>query len=223
MKKIAIVIWGITERAGTERAVCNLAKLLTLSPKYSVSIISAHSFPNEKPAYNINSNIKLYHLSLPFPLTKISRLWMYIKFIIILNKICAQENIDIVLGTSHGMNISLVFLNKKIKKIACEHFTFMKAPFFCRVLRRATYPFFNSIVLLTNRDAKRYSFHKNAKVIPNSLSFFPKEKSKLMYKRVLAVGRLTHEKGFDLLLDAIAIIKTECKGWEFKIIGSGED
>jgi glycosyltransferase involved in cell wall biosynthesis len=42
--------------------------------------------------------------------------------------------------------------------------------------------------------------------------------------RVLAAGRLTEQKGFDLLLDAWATIPDDMRtGWELRIVGEGED
>jgi len=77
--------------------------------------------------------------------------------------------------------------------------------------------------LLTNNDAKHYKFHKNAVVIPNSLSFIPKKQSLLENKIILAVGRLCYQKGFERLIEAIALIRKKCNGWQVKIIGNGED
>ena len=42
MKKIAILISDITRAAGTERAVCNLANILT-NLNYNISIVSTNS------------------------------------------------------------------------------------------------------------------------------------------------------------------------------------
>lgn len=43
-------------------------------------------------------------------------------------------------------------------------------------------------------------------------------------KRVLAAGRLTKQKGFDILLDAWASISVAVRtGWELRIVGDGED
>jgi len=219
MKKVAIVIFDITLRSGTERAVCNLSNLL--AEKYAVSIISVHSGSGEA-AYDINNNVQLYHLGVPQAKNKIKRLLSYYKFVKKFGRICNEQNINIALGTTHAIN-SLLFFFRKIKTVACEHLSYRAAPRSSRILRRIIYPFLNAVVVLTSSDAKHYSFHKNVKIIPNSLSFLSEKQSDLTNKEMLAVGRLNYQKGFDLLIDAISLIKNECNGWKVKIIGSGED
>ena len=224
MKNIAIIIFDITKRAGTQRAICNLANLLTESKKYSISIISIHSVTGEA-AYNIDNGIFLYHLNLSKYKNKISRLKLYRILIKKIKQICYEEKIDIIIGTTHAINSILFFLGKKVKTIACEHLNYMSTPPSSRIIRRVTYPSLDAVVVLTLSDAQHYSFHKNVKVIPNSLSFLPEKQSELKNKVILAVGRLTYQKGFDLLIEAVSLIRNECtkEGWNIKIIGSGED
>jgi glycosyltransferase involved in cell wall biosynthesis len=42
-------------------------------------------------------------------------------------------------------------------------------------------------------------------------------------KRVLAVGRLVHQKGFDILVDVFAQLASELPRWELAIVGRGSD
>ena len=222
MKKIAILIFDITKKAGTERAVCNLAGILSESKKYSVSIISVYSISGEA-AYDIKEGVNIYHLGLSCATNMVAKLSMYKSLIAALKKISDQKKIDIVIGTKFGLNVMLFFLRKKIKTIVCEHFNYMSLKIHLRAIRKLLYPFLNSVVVLTRSDAKHYQFHKNVKIIQNSLSFFPEKQSELTNKRILAIGRLTPQKGFDLLIKAIFIIRNQCDDWEVKIIGSGED
>jgi glycosyltransferase involved in cell wall biosynthesis len=110
-----------------------------------------------------------------------------------------------------------------LKIVACEHLAYYFAPFSSRILRRIFYPLLDAVIVLTSADAKQYWHHRNVRIIPNSLSFIPNKYADLSNKKILAVGRLTYQKGFDLLINAISLIKTECMGWEVKIIGDGED
>jgi len=222
MRKIAIIAFNISLRSGTERAVCNLANLLVESERYSVSIISVHSILDEV-AYSLNNNICVYHFGLPQYNNKIFRLQLYRSLIKKLNQLYREINFDIILGTTHAINCTLFFVKGKAKIVACEHFVYLATPIFARIIRKIIYPFLNTVVVLTSTGAKYYSFHKSVIVIPNSLSFQSERQSELTNKIILAVGRLTHIKGFDLLIKAISLIKFECEGWELRIVGSGAD
>ena len=222
MKKVAIIVFDITKRAGTERAVCNLANLLADSRKYEVTIISIHSTYG-KAAYDIKDDILLIHLGLSQFKNKVARLRLYSLTIKKINQICKEKKIDVVIGTTHGINIILALLKKSMKTVVCEHTCYMTATLIARILRRLVYPFLDAVVVLTNSDAKFYSFHKDVKVIPNSQTFQSEKQSDLTNKKILAVGRLSHLKGFDLLIDAIYLFRNEYNGWKIKIIGSGEN
>ena len=222
MKKIAILVFDITQLAGTERAVCNLANSLVESQKYSVSIISMNSI-HGTPRYIINSSVQLYNLGIPESKNIITRLKLYKLLIKKVDEFCQKEGIKIVIGTGHGLNILLFFLRKRVKIIACEHMSYMDAPLISKILRRVVYPCLDAVVTLTSADGKNYSFHRNLKIIPNSLPFLPEKHSDLTNKVILAIGNLTPTKGFDLLINAISLIKNECNGWVIKIIGAGED
>ena len=54
------------------------------------------------------------------------------------------------------------------------------------------------------------------------MSFQTNMISPLHSKRVIAVGRYVYQKGFDLLLEAWAIVEKQCKDWELAIYGMGE-
>ena len=59
-------------------------------------------------------------------------------------------------------------------------------------------------------------------VIPNALTFYPKESADLSIPRVIAVGRLSAQKGFDRLIAVWAEIEPYFPDWKLTIIGSGE-
>ena len=222
MKKIAIVISDITKRAGTERAVTNLANLLSDSQQYEVSIISIEK-QNTTEAYELSKNVNVIYFQQQYFSSKFHRILRHIKTFQILKKIITDYNFDVVIGTEYYINYLLAFLSKKVITIGCEHTNYDKPQFYHKLLRRVFYPKMKAIITLTNNDLLRYTFIKNKFCIHNSLSFIPKEFAKYENKTFLACGRLNYQKGFDLLLKAATIIKSELPDWKINIYGDGEE
>ena len=84
----------------------------------------------------------------------------------------------------------------------------------------------NTLISLTEGDAqywKRYS--KNVVIIPNPITEIPEpieEIEKEPY-RIIAVGRLHSQKGFDLLIEAFSLIEKKIPNWHIDIYGHGVD
>ena len=83
---------------------------------------------------------------------------------------------------------------------------------------------FDKFVVLTEEDASYWGALPNLAVIPNAaLMQAPAEAKIRGSKRVIAVGRLDFQKGFDRLIKAWALIPAEVrKGWRLDIFGQGE-
>ncbi|WP_294746786.1 glycosyltransferase family 4 protein [uncultured Prevotella sp.] len=78
------------------------------------------------------------------------------------------------------------------------------------------------LVVLTEDDKKSWVELNNVEVIPDPLSFQPTRHSQQSEKRVLAVGRYSHEKGFDLLLQAWSKVEKSCIDWRLDVFGDGD-
>lgn len=82
---------------------------------------------------------------------------------------------------------------------------------------------YDAFVVLTHEDAESWRGYDNLHVIPNMLSFEPKEHSTCTEKRVIAVGRLDFQKKFDRLIDIWVLVNKECPDWRLDIYGNGPD
>lgn len=78
-------------------------------------------------------------------------------------------------------------------------------------------------VVLSNQDLKKWSELNNAEVIHNPLSFFPDEPAGGKNKKVIAAGRYSHVKGFDLLIEAWSKVNRKHPDWELYIYGHGNN
>lgn len=79
---------------------------------------------------------------------------------------------------------------------------------------------YDRFVVLTEEDKGYWPELSNLRVIPNPRTFFLPEPASLNSHTVLAVGRYTHQKGFDLLLKAWRMLDTQ--GWTLRIAGGGD-
>lgn len=83
---------------------------------------------------------------------------------------------------------------------------------------------FDRFVVLTNEDAADWNGAENIAVIPNAAMRLAESTADCKSKRVIAVGRLDYQKGFDRLIEAWKMIKQSgrCDSWRLDIFGQGE-
>jgi glycosyltransferase involved in cell wall biosynthesis len=81
---------------------------------------------------------------------------------------------------------------------------------------------FDKFVVLTHEDKEYWGKLRNMCVIPNARTFEVNQPATLEAKKVVAVGRLNHQKGFDRLIDAWSIVDNVVSGWKLQIVGDGE-
>jgi glycosyltransferase involved in cell wall biosynthesis len=80
---------------------------------------------------------------------------------------------------------------------------------------------YDRFVVLTREDMGYWRGVKNIQVIPNARSFETPYKSYLDGKRVIAVGRLERQKGFDMLIGIWQSVCERVPDWHLDIIGEG--
>ena len=84
---------------------------------------------------------------------------------------------------------------------------------------------FDRFVVLTESDRKNWGNINNIRVISNAVISVKRQCSELTNKRVIAVGRLDYQKGFDRLIDIWhLLIETypQVADWKLDIFGQGE-
>lgn len=83
---------------------------------------------------------------------------------------------------------------------------------------------FDKFVVLTNEDKEYWGAMPSIEVIPNAAMPMGEYLSDVSHKRVIAVGRLDYQKGFDRLIEAWRIVQKHksFKDWKLDIFGQGE-
>ncbi len=214
---VFFLVYDITKSAGTERAVCNLANILSV--KYEVSIISISS-NGGTVYYQLNQSVNIIHLGIDNTVHNVVRkLFAYWAVYKKMQQIVSAGSI--IVGTDVPYN-AIIAKFKHCHTVGCSHMG-GKAHFNMRgFIRFFSYRKLDVLVVLTDADLKNYRHLKKVEVIPNSLSFKPTKILDYSKKNVLAIGRLTAQKGFDMLIDIANIVAEKAPDWTFTICGTGE-
>ena len=79
----------------------------------------------------------------------------------------------------------------------------------------------DKLVTLTEEDKKNWKELHNVVCIPNPLMEIPSKQSTLESKKVIAAGRYSYQKGYDLLLNTWKIVIKKHPDWILNIYGGG--
>ncbi len=155
-----------------------------------------------------------------------------------LRKVLRQVRPDIALAlmTSSNIQLGLAALGlSDVVTVGSERVyppQYPLSPFWER-LRSVTYGLLHGLVVLTaeNRDWMiQETRAKQLTVIPNPVSWpLPEHEPFVLPNRpldrcwLLGAGRLSGQKGFDLLISAFSKIASQCSAWDLVIVGEGPD
>lgn len=228
--RIVFVLGDISGHGGTERVTTEIASSLS-SIGYKVEIHSV--FVRGSPYFPLPDSVKL-----SFPdrtefrsvFDKYFTVSSYLKFI---SSNTSDQVVVLVDTILFVYCLPFVWFCKS--DIVCwEHFnlTTNHNSRFRSLARVAASRLSDYVVVLTKRDElawrKKYLISNRIKTISNPIPHFHEKAvsycpSGNLPRTLLAVGRLSHEKGFDLLLHAWQLLGSVREGWQLRIVGSGID
>lgn len=226
MKSICFLVGNLNNSGGTERVTSLIANEL-VKEGFLVSILNLED--GSSPFFNLDSRIHVecvYPKKVSYKLNFIQTVWKIRKYVL-RNKI---DNFIVVDSISCVLTVPALF-GVKINHICWEHFNFNEniGLKFRDLGRIWAAKYCNYVVTLTKRDKELWEqgLKKIKARIITITNPNPYENTdnipKLEYKCVLAAGRYTYQKGFDLLINAWAEVCKENNDWTLKIVGSGED
>lgn len=237
MKKIVILALHLGY-GGVENAISTLAN--TLSSKYEVEILSTYRMYNE-PVYELNPNIKVSYISNIKPNKKQMMYYLkrknfkmffkeipgairtgWVKYVKTAFRV-SKLNCDVIVSTrtTHNFIVSL-FGKKHIKKIAWEHNHHNNNSKYIKSLVKSCKNV-NNLVLVSKELEDYYKNYLGDKAvyIPHALDNITNKVSKLDSENLIAVGRLSKEKGFDDLLRVFKRVSLKYSDLKLNIVGDG--
>lgn len=228
--KVCFHIDNITNCGGTEKVTTQIASyLLEYYSYYDVIILSNYYDKKSKPFFEGNQGIKYYSLFNK----KVNNKKQFLNVVFKLNKFIRRNNIDILIGVDTILALFDIPAVKgtKCKYIAWEHFNFKYnlGVQLRDVGRKYACKRASAVVVLTDKD-KNY-FENNLKVKCHLTRIYnpfvlPLEE-KIQYDDnsniIMSSGRLTYQKGFDMLIDVANELRKKTSKFKWIILGDGED
>ena len=220
------MIGSLDNSGGTERVTTLVANELSHYP-YDVYILSL--FSEEKSFFLLENKVQVFSLYSK----KVNFKKNLIGCILKLRSFIVNNHIDVLVVVD---SIACIFtipalVGLKTKHVCWEHFNFLNnnGSKLRDIARKLAVKYCDIVVTLTKRDKILWSEGLKgikAKIIsiPNPSPFLGSlDAPSLDSKIVLSVGRLTHVKGFDLLLNAWKLVCAKRDDLLLQIVGDGED
>lgn len=237
--RIIYCIAGTRHSGGMERVLANKTNWLA-SHGHEVIIITTDQM-GEPSFFPLHPSVKCHDLSICYEsnngksfLNKaLSYPIKHIKHRLRLSRLLKSLRADVVVSMFCNDASLLPAIKDGSKKVLEIHFSRFKRLQYNRsgiwrmadILRshidERVAKHYDRFVVLTNEDRTYWGDIANICVIPNAVSDIVSAPSSLTGKRVLAVGRLTHQKGFDLLLEAWKDVCAHNSDWTLTIVGEG--
>lgn len=243
--KIAYIYNILVCTGGLEKVWIDKMNYLAENSNYDIYLITASQENYDFPFF-LSSKVKHIDLGINFQIqyqyTYPKRLWIRLHKEKAFHKELAKQiqKIDpnIIITTTYWKADVICNLKCNSKKIVESHcakeYTWTNGPKEKNIIKRI----FNAIhkrkyirsienksdviVTLTHSDEQAWKKSKRTIVIPNTISASPYKVNNYSTRRVITAGRLTYQKGFDLLIAAWKIIHFLHPDWKLDIYGFGE-
>ena len=235
--KIIYLIAGTYRSAGMERVLAH--KVNALAADGYELVVATTDQRGCVPAFDMDESIRTVDLGINYEETNgksfLGKAWRYpmkqLRHFHRLRALLMGEKPDVTVSMFCNDAAFLPFIKDGSRKVLEVHFSRYKR---LQYRRRGIWAIadrirsandsriaarYDRFVVLTEEDRLYWGDLKNIRVIPNPRPFIRTSPAALENKIVIAVGRYTRQKGFDMLLEAWGSIDTA--GWTLRIVGSG--
>jgi glycosyltransferase involved in cell wall biosynthesis len=244
--KIVYVIDSLSSKGGAERILSDKMNYMAATYGYEVHVITCYQDPATMPnAYYLSGQVHQSDLCIPYysqyryryPKRLFVKTSIYRRLVRELTAEVQRIDPDVLVGLGYFQADVVCGIPCRAAKVVESHeariFTmsdkglsrswlsraymrFYKRRYFRAVERKA-----DVVVTLTTGDAKEWARARRVEVIPNFTVMPVGHHSDGLAQRVIAVGRLEWQKGFDRLIEAWSIVSPGHPGWQLDIFGSG--
>lgn len=234
MKEIAFIVHSITSKGGLERIV--KIKSDVLSDIYECNLICMYDLG--EPAYEINSNIRVYYLNKGLKRIRETFINNFLK----LKNFIQKNHIEVIIIEGRGVNFIPLLLKIffKIKIIFVDHgslngYKITKTTFkekVCNFIDQfLIIKLSDKIITLTEKEKNEYlrTFNITEKKVDYIYNFIDDKlmDEKVKYnnneKKIITVGRIEYDKGIEELIEVGKIVFKKFPEWQWHIYGDGRN
>jgi glycosyltransferase involved in cell wall biosynthesis len=243
--KIAYIYSTLAATGGTERMITEKVNYYSERFGYDVTIITCFQCDDEANFFPISSKVKQINLGIPYytqyKYKYPKRLWIKWRFNRLLKnslkRAINQVNPDILIGVSRfKANIISKIKCNAIKTIECHEVRYNTIlnvaedqAYLIRVYMKIYEYFYlktiehhaDAVITLTEEDKLLWRRAKRTEAIPNFSTMHIRKYSDCTSKRVIAIGRLSWEKGFGRLIEIWSYVSSKHPDWQLDIFGEG--
>lgn len=240
--KIIYVLPSLEPSGGAERVITEKANYFVDIFGYEVYIITFYQPKDSTNFYPLSEKVQQIKLETPdylqYKYKYPKRLFVKYRINNSLRKAITQLidkiNPDIIIGVSYSKADMISSIKSGAKKIIECHevkyfdsLSIFNRSIFSKVYHNYIYYHFieknaDLVVTLTNNAKAQWKRAKRVVTIPNSTSIQVKQHSSCEKKRIIAVGRLCEEKGFERLLTIWRTVSSKHPDWQLAIFGEGK-
>lgn len=226
--KLLYITNGINGAGGLERVLSIKASYFAENCKYDITILSLNE-NHKNPFYNFSKKIDLLTISVS------GNMFNYVRnYKRGIQRIISQVKPDVILVCDDGLKAFFIprILSGKIPVIYERHVSkLIELPINANWIQRLKAKLkwslmdylandFKAFVVLTHGNKKEWEHLKNLHVIANPNTFDTNLNADLSKKQVICVGKISVQKGQDLLAKAWATVVKEFPDWKLHNYGT---
>ena len=242
--KLVYIFSSFAAKGGTERIFCDKMNWLAEVAGYEIVFVT-YEQGNHPFAYPLSNKIRHVDLNTRFFTTSTMPLLKRIRFKFTLprlfkhrlRKLLDEIQPDVVVSTTYALPLFREILSQPYRHVVESHVCYYQlllqkkfthiswldrkiARHLLEMLKRC-----EKVVVLTHKDAACWKGYDNIEVIHNVVTNYPEKITDVADrpKRIIAVGRLHAQKGFDLLIQSWQLIAARHPDWQLVVYGHGGD